>query len=52
MTVETLPAGARPFADYAVLDAETIQRRTWDAKRRLGRKAVILGHHYQREGIV
>ncbi len=52
MTTSTLPAGARPFADFASLDAETIRRRTWDAKRRLGRRAVILGHHYQRESII
>jgi quinolinate synthase len=45
-------AGPRPFADYVALDAETIRERTWAAKRRLGTSAVILGHHYQREGIV
>ena len=47
-----LPVGARPFSDYAGLDAETIVRRTWDAKRRLGRRCVILGHHYQRESVI
>ncbi len=44
--------GARPFADYAGLDAATIRERTWGAKRRLGARAVILGHHYQRESVV
>ena len=44
--------GARPFADYAGLDAETIRERTWAAKRKLGRSAVILGHHYQRESVM
>ena len=45
-------SGARPFADYAGLEAETIRERTWAAKRKLGRSTVILGHHYQRESVV
>jgi quinolinate synthase len=45
-------AGPRPFADYVGLDADTIRERTWAAKRRLGTSCVILGHHYQREGII
>ena len=44
--------GPRPFADFVALDAETIRARTWAAKRALGRRAVILGHHYQRESII
>ena len=53
----TLVAGAplvgpRPFADFVALDAETIRSRTWAAKRALGRRTVILGHHYQRESII
>ena len=47
-----LPAGARPFAEYVGLDAETIRRRTWAAKRALGKRVVILGHHYQRESVI
>ena len=47
-----LQTGPRPFADFVALDAETIRERTWAAKRRLGSRAVILGHHYQRESIV
>ena len=47
-----LPAGARPFSDYVALDESTIRERTWAAKRKLGSRAVILGHHYQREGII
>jgi quinolinate synthase len=50
--MQVLPAGARPFSEYAGLDAKTIAQRTWDAKKRLGKRAVILGHHYQRESIV
>jgi quinolinate synthase len=44
--------GARPFSDYAPLAADEIRARTWAAKRRLGRRAVILGHHYQRESVI
>jgi len=47
------PTGAaRPFADYAVLSAGEIRARTRAARARLGRRAVLLGHHYQRESIV
>jgi quinolinate synthase len=54
MTVVAAPVapGARPFSEYAGLDAETIRARTWAAKRRLGKRAVVLGHHYQRESVV
>jgi quinolinate synthase len=55
MTTHTLlerSPGARPFADYAALDAESIRERTWAAKRALGRTVVILGHHYQRESVM
>ncbi len=54
MTLASGPsiAGPRPFADYVALDAETIRERTWAAKRRLGTRCVILGHHYQREAII
>jgi len=45
-------AGVRPFSDYVALDANTIRERTWSAKRALGKRCVILGHHYQREGII
>ncbi len=54
MTLVTGPrmAEPRPFADYVALDADTIRERTWAAKRKLGASCVILGHHYQREGII
>ena len=45
-------SGARPFSDYASLAASEIRARTWAAKRALGRRAVILGHHYQRESVM
>jgi quinolinate synthase len=44
--------GPRPFAEFVALDADTIRARTLAAKRALGRRAVILGHHYQRESII
>ena len=44
--------GARPFSEYAALAADEIRHRTWAAKRRLGGRVVILGHHYQRESVV
>jgi quinolinate synthase len=51
----TLPhaaPGARPFAGYTALTARDIRERTLLAKRALGPRAVILGHHYQRESVI
>ena len=45
-------SGARPFSDYAPLPASEIRERTWAAKRALGDRAVILGHHYQRDAVI
>jgi quinolinate synthase len=45
-------SGARPFTEYSGLAAETIRERTWSAKRARGARAVILGHHYQRESVI
>lgn len=47
-----LPVGARAFAEYAGLDAATIHARMLEARAKLGAKAVVLGHHYQRESII
>ena len=44
--------GARPFADYIEIDEATLQRRAWAARRALGTRAVVLGHHYQRESVI
>jgi quinolinate synthase len=54
MSTTVLPtvSGARPFSEYAPLDAATIRTRTWAAKRALGARAVVLGHHYQRESVM
>ena len=48
----TTAPGARPFAEFAGLPAAEIRDRTWAAKRALGRRAVVLGHHYQRESVM
>ncbi|MGO8948881.1 MAG: quinolinate synthase NadA [Ktedonobacterales bacterium] len=37
---------------YALMDGEELDRRISDAKRELGRRLVILGHHYQRDEII
>jgi len=51
---EPLDAGsqARPFVDFAVLPEEEIRERVRAAKRALGSRLVILGHHYQRESVI
>jgi len=43
---------ARPFLDYAALPAAEIRERTREAKRALGERLVVLGHHYQRESVM
>ncbi len=50
--VATRVQGARPFSEYAALPARAIRERTWAARRSLGARAVILGHHYQRESVI
>ncbi len=45
-------ARARPFADFAQLPAAEIRERTRAARRELGTRLVILGHHYQRDAII
>ena len=54
MSVTLAPATSdgRPFAEYTSLPASVIRERTWAAKRALGARAVILGHHYQRESVI
>ena len=45
-------SGARPFSDYVALPADEIRERTHAARRALGGRVVILGHHYQRESVI
>jgi quinolinate synthase len=51
-SVAAHPSSPRPFAEYAGLVAAEIRDRTQRARARLGPRAVILGHHYQRESII
>jgi quinolinate synthase len=51
-SVLSAPGGARPFAEFAALPADAIRERTHAARRALGRSAVILGHHYQRDSVI
>jgi len=52
VTLTSPPRGARPFAEYTALTADAIRHRTVAARRALGKRAVILGHHYQRDSII
>jgi quinolinate synthase len=52
VTLTSVPRGARPFAEFTTLDDATIRERTWAARRALGKRVVILGHHYQRDSII
>jgi quinolinate synthase len=45
-------SSARPFSDYVALQDDEIRERTWAARRRLGKRVVVLGHHYQRESVM
>jgi quinolinate synthase len=42
----------RPLEDYLVMPEEEIAARIEEARRELGEKVVILGHHYQREDVI
>ena len=53
MTTSLQPGSpARPFAAFAALPAGEIRERTRAAKRALGSRVVVLGHHYQRGSVV
>ncbi len=43
---------ALPFADFALLPEDEVRERIRVAKRVLGSRLVILGHHYQRESVI
>jgi quinolinate synthase len=44
--------GIRPIDDYLDLGEAEIYERIQEAKRKLGYRAVILGHHYQRDDVI
>lgn len=53
--IEELKAGVRWQRlpdEYLHLDAAQLAARIGEARRKLGKKAVVLGHHYQREDII
>ncbi len=52
LVASSTAGAARPFSEYAPLPAAEIRERTLAAKRALGGRAGILGHHYQRESVI
>jgi len=44
--------GVKPIDDYLDLGEAEIYERIQEAKRRLGDRVVILGHHYQRDDVI
>ena len=42
----------RPIEDYLALGEEELYGRLVEAKRALGNKVVVLGHHYQRDDVI
>ncbi|MFM8708530.1 MAG: quinolinate synthase NadA [Planctomycetia bacterium] len=43
---------AAPLADYRGLDDATLSERIEAVRRRMGPRLVILGHHYQQDGVI
>jgi quinolinate synthase len=59
--IQTLPLSSEPSfaywqqdipAEYAGLDAKALVERVAEARRKLGTRLIVLGHHYQREDII
>jgi quinolinate synthase len=46
------PAGIKPIEEYLNLGETEIYERIQEAKRKLGDRVVILGHHYQRDDVI
>ncbi|MCI0665025.1 MAG: quinolinate synthase NadA, partial [Acidobacteria bacterium] len=44
--------GVKPIEDYLNLGEAELYDRIVDAKRKLGRRLVVLGHHYQRDDVI
>src|SRR5215470_4714731 len=42
----------RKLEDYLVMDEAEIAERIENARQELGKKVVILGHHYQRDDVI
>jgi quinolinate synthase len=46
------PATPEPFAHYRALDDAALDARIAAVRRRMGPRMVILGHHYQQDGVI
>ena len=51
-TAATAPLPAAPFPSYRSLDDATLAERIDVVRRRMGERLVILGHHYQQDGVI
>jgi quinolinate synthase len=51
-TVATQPDLASPFPAYRGLDDALLSERIEAVRRRMGSRLVILGHHYQQDGVI
>jgi quinolinate synthase len=52
MTTATAPELAAPFAAYRGLDDALLAERIEAVRHRMGPRLVILGHHYQQDGVI
>ena len=50
--MKALEAIPRPATDYQTLLPNELSARTAEAKRALGRRVMVLGHNYQRDGVI
>jgi len=46
------PPSPGPFSDYRPLPDAVLAARIEEVRRRMGRRLVILGHHYQQDGVI
>jgi quinolinate synthase len=51
-TAALAPATPEPFAHYRALDDAALDARIAAVRRRMGPRMVILGHHYQQDGVI
>jgi len=52
MTTATIPEPAAPLPAYRGLDDTVLAERIEGVRRRMGPRLVILGHHYQQDGVI
>ncbi len=46
------PAAAGPLAQYRAMEDATLAARIDAVRERMGERLVILGHHYQQDGVI